>query len=123
MTDDAHPGADPLDSPGAAGSPPVWSHRWLAVGAMAAGLVLGIVAAGSVGIGGDLRSSGGNLYAQGALGEALTNELSGAGPVGPSFWSKDGTFCRAFTIRPSTAGGIAGIACREGAAWRVRVVS
>jgi hypothetical protein len=99
-------------------------YRWAALAGMAAGLILGVVLASSFGIGSDIRSSGGSLFAQGALGEALSRDLSGGGSaVGPSFWSKDGEFCRAFTRRAPKSNGYAGIACREAGAWRIRVVS
>src|SRR5207248_3551877 len=84
----------------------------------------GVVLASSFGIGSDIRSSGGTLFAQGALGEALSRHLSGdSSAIGPSFWSKDGVFCRVFRRRAANAGGLAGIACRDAGAWRIRLVS
>lgn len=99
-------------------------HKWIALASMTAGVILGVVLASSFGIGSDIRSSDGALFAQGALGEALSRDLSGkAGPIGPSFWSKDGVFCRVFTRRAPATGGLGGIACRDAGAWRIRVVS
>jgi hypothetical protein len=99
-------------------------HKWVALGSMTAGVILGVVLASSFGIGSDIRSSGGTLFAQGALGEALSRDLSGeAGPIGPSFWSKDGVFCRVFRRRAPARGGLTGIACRDAGAWRIRIVS
>ena len=99
-------------------------HRWIAAACMVAGLILGVVLASSFGIGSDIRSSGGTLFAQGALGEALSRDLSGDGSaIGPSFWSKDGVFCRVFRRRAANAGGLVGIACRDAGAWRIRVVA
>jgi hypothetical protein len=102
---------------------PPFLHRWIAVACMTAGLILGVVLASSFGIGSDIRSSGGALFAQGTLGEALSRDLSGEGSaIGPTFWSKDGVFCRVFTRRAVNAG-LAGVACRDGGAWRITIVS
>jgi hypothetical protein len=96
---------------------------WLAVTAMASGLLLGVLLAGSFGIGSDIRAGGGSLFAQGDLAEALSDEMSGSRGIGPSFWSKDGYFCRAFDTRKGDRPGLDGIACREGAAWHIRIVT
>jgi len=96
---------------------------WLAVTAMACGLLLGTLLASSFGIGSDVRAGGGSLFAQGALSRALSDEMSGSHGIGPSFWSKDGYFCRAFDTRTGERPGLDGIACREGAGWRIRIVT
>ncbi len=96
---------------------------WLAVTAMASGLLLGILLAGAFGIGSDIRAGGGSLFAQGVLAQALSDEMSGNHGIGPSFWSKDGYFCRAFDTRNGTHPGLDGIACREGAGWHIRIVT
>lgn len=105
-----------------------WSASWIPASAMAAGLVLGVLLAGSFGIGTDLRSDSGTLIAQGELARILSTALPAegedAGPdaearVGPSFWSKNGSFCRSFATRGNTRSATAGIACRERGAWRI----
>jgi hypothetical protein len=99
------------------------ARRWIAPGAMAAGILLGALLAASFGIGSDIRGGSGALFAQGNLAQRLTSELSGDGTVGPSFWSKDGVFCRVFETRTRTASGLSGIACRENGEWRIRIVT
>jgi len=99
------------------------ARRWIAPGAMAAGILLGALLAGSFGIGSDIHGGSGALFAQGNLAQRLASELSGNGTVGPSFWSKDGVFCRAFETRTRTASGLSGIACRETGGWRIRIVT
>jgi|GEM_PF-138227 len=102
---------------------------WLAWGGMAASLALGVLIGttwlaprGAL----DVAADGGWL-AEGALAQALDAQLSGtAAPgsstrVGLSFVSRDGRYCRAFTVGGADAGGAtAGLACRGGDAWRVR---
>lgn len=96
---------------------------WLAVTAMASGLLLGVLLAASFGLGSDIRAGAGSLFAQDGLAQALSSEISGSHGIGPSFWSKDGYFCRAFDTRRSEQPGLDGIACREGAGWRIRIVT
>ena len=92
------------------------ARRWIAPGAMAAGLLLGILLAGSFGIGSDIRGGSGALFAQGNLAQKLTSELSGNGAVGPSFWSKEGVFCRVFETRAGAASGYREVRdCRDAA--------
>ena len=95
----------------------------IAIGAMAAGLALGVLLAGSFGIGSDIRAGNGFLVAGGTLAQDLANGMSGHGSVGPSFWSRDGEFCRVFSIRSGAAGGLSGIACRTSTDWRIEVVT
>ncbi len=102
-------------SPGARG--------WIAPAAMVSGLVLGVLLAASFGIGSDFRAGNGVLLAQGTLAENLASDLSGRGGVGPSFWSKDGSFCRVFSTPPVGATGLSGIACRENGGWRIKIVT
>jgi hypothetical protein len=63
------------------------------------------------------------MVAQGALDRALTTQSagarSGAVKVGLSFRSRDNHYCRSFQV--SADAGLAGIACRDGQAWRVRM--
>jgi hypothetical protein len=112
------------ESPGSTDSAPSGAaRRWIAPGAMAAGILLGVLLAGSFGIGSDIRAGSGALFAQGNLAQRLTSELSGRGSVGPSFWSKEGAFCRVFGTSAGTASGLSGIACRESGGWRIRIVT
>ena len=99
------------------------ARRWITLGAMAAGILLGALLAGSFGIGSDIRGGSGALFAQGNLAQRLTSELSGYGTVGSSFWSKEGVFCRLFNTRTRAASGLSGIACRENGGWRIRIVT
>jgi hypothetical protein len=102
---------------------PSTAKGWVATAAMIAGLILGVVLALSFGIGSDFRAGEGLLFAQGRLAQNLASNLSGKGGVGPSFWSKDGSFCRVFSIQSVRASGMSGIACRENGGWRVRIVT
>jgi anti-sigma-K factor RskA len=100
---------------------------WIPAGAMAAGIVLGVLLAGSFGTGTLVRSDDGALVAQGELAQTLTTELAAeqsserpsAARIGVSFWSKEGTFCRSFTTRQTTRGALAGVACRDNDSWRI----
>ena len=104
---------------------------WIPAAAMAAGIALGVVLAGSFGIGTDVRSENGSLIAQGELAQTLTNVLSGqdnAAPsavarIGASFWSKNAVFCRTFATKTNAPNAMAGIACRERGAWRIVAAS
>jgi hypothetical protein len=66
----------------------------------------------------------GALTAQGKLDAALTRQLASAPPaassvrIGVSFLSKDGQYCRSFTM-----GGAAGLACRSGGEWKIPVLT
>ena len=102
---------------------PATARQWIAPGAMAAGILLGALLAGSFGIGSDIRGGSGALFAQANLAQRLTNEVSGHGTVGPSFWSKEGVFCRVFETRAQPTSGLSGIACRENGGWRIRIVT
>lgn len=105
-----------------------WS--WPEWGGMAASLVLGL----AVGYallrppGQMIANSDGRLVAQGALKEALSRQLAGeqAGEerpvqIGLSFAAKSGNYCRAFVTH--SAESMAGIACREGNAWSVKILA
>jgi hypothetical protein len=126
----------------ALGSPAaVWLHRWrerIAVKhaswipalAMATGIGLGILLAGSFGIATDLRSQDGALIAQGELAHVLSASLAAdaqnsrmAARVAASFWSKNGSFCRVFVTRGNAESALAGIACRERGAWRIAAMA
>ena len=103
---------------------------WIPAGALAAGIGLGVVLAGSFGIGTDFRSQEGTLIAQGALAQILSTSLSAeankgaaAARVPASFWSKNGSFCRSFVTRGNAESALAGIACRERGAWRIAAMA
>jgi len=104
---------------------------WIPAGAMAAGVVLGVLLANSFGTGTLMRSDGGVLVAQGELAQTLTTELAAdqsserpsAARIGVSFWSKEGTFCRSFTTRPTTRGALAGVACRDNDNWKITTLA
>jgi hypothetical protein len=70
-----------------------------------------------------LETSGGRVLARGALSQALSQQLASAqvagAPVaiGVSFRDRSGDYCRTFVLREAQP--LAGLACREGAAWQV----
>lgn len=103
-------------------------QQWTAI---AASLIVGVIA-GRLAL---VRSRApdpilvrsGQVLAGGALAEALSDQLvaaqSAAGParIGVSFRSKSGQYCRTFTLRQAAP--LAGLACRAGSDWRVRVLA
>lgn len=102
---------------------------WMAWGGMAASLALGVlIGATALAPRGELeRAADGGWRAEGALAQALDGQLSGAPVagsatrVGLSFLSRDGQYCRAFTVGATEAGtATAGLACRGGDTWQVR---
>lgn len=104
---------------------------WMAWGGMAASLALGVlIGAKGLAPGGDLeRAADGAWVARGGLAQALDEQVSGvavtpgATRVGMSFLSRDGQYCRAFLVDAGAASaGSAGLACRDGDAWRVRQI-
>jgi hypothetical protein len=72
----------------------------------------------------DIRE--GKVLASGALAQALSEQLAsnqiGDAPmhVGVSFLSRDGDYCRTFVFRDKSA--VAGLACRDGESWRLKVL-
>lgn len=95
----------------------------VAVTALAASLALIVLLPGSGNNGHDLlmSNSRGQLLAQGALADGLSNELSGEdGPIriGLSFRTEDGV-CRAFHITH----GVDGLGCRSGEEWLIPVTA
>jgi len=116
----------------AARSRPRWTRReWLA---MAASLLVGIALALALPPRG-MRSRGepglaasqvdGNWIARGALARALDEQLSGQASAGVqpglSFHALDGRYCRSFRLQARRP--LAGLACRDGAAWRVSTLA
>lgn len=96
--------------------------HWAAVAAsLVAGVLLGRLALPQQQ--GPMSADGGAMAARGELAQALDERLAGeAGPirVGLSFQARDGRYCRTFQSAPDR---LAGLACRDGARWRVRTVS
>lgn len=112
----------PAPQPAPAPARWTWAH-W---GGMAAALVLGVLTGGTVidGTDGDrlVADAGGRLVAGGPLATALSSQLASEGGnaavrIGTTFASKDGGYCRSFQLP-----GRAGLACREGDAWRIPVL-
>ncbi|KQQ87752.1 hypothetical protein [Massilia sp. Leaf139] len=107
---------------------PAWTLRhW---SALAAALVTGAVA-GALGWRAwqgeaelaSLSGAEGALVAQGHLASALSAQLASPGPsgrvrIGISFLAKDGKYCRSFVMDTT-----AGLACRDGGAWKVPVLA
>ena len=101
---------------------------WLSGLALAAGIVLGIAFAPALlqlaGERPDIVASAAEVAADGALADALSRRLaseqSASDPIrlGISFLATSGEYCRTFISRRGD-GALAGMACREGAAWRI----
>ncbi|HJW10418.1 MAG TPA: hypothetical protein VJ598_01445, partial [Albitalea sp.] len=107
---------------------PVLRARWPQWGALAASLVVGIVIGRSAWLapGDEIATRSGQLVARGELAHSLSTQLASAqaadAPVqiGLSFVSRDGAYCRSFALR---RGGSAGLACRQGDDWQLRVLA
>jgi hypothetical protein len=105
-------------------------RRWQPA-AMAASLLLGLGLGFLAwhGPGGALiePGSGGGLVASAALAEALSSQLSDdrspqhVAVTGLSFRDKSGDYCRTFSLAGSDAS--SGLACREGADWRIKALA
>ena len=105
-----------------------WS--WPEWGAMAASLLLWLLIARSPLLDGpddSIVARNGRIVAGGALATALTGQSGGAriegSPIriGLSFRAKSGNYCRTFTVDDKAA--LAGLACRESNAWRVKALA
>ncbi len=106
---------------------------WLRWGALAASLIVGVLA-GYIAprqSADGLATEDGRLIARGALANALSEQLASLPPdetaplrVGLSFRARSGDYCRTFTL---IGGGEqpphAGLACKEGPDWRVRILA
>jgi hypothetical protein len=114
---------------------PAPQRTWPRWAALAATVVVGVLAGGVWMDGGKGDSgngagafvsadAGGRLTARGELAGALSRQLaSEAAPgsavrIGVSFATRDGGYCRSFSV-----GAKAGLACRDGEAWRVPVLT
>lgn len=126
----ATPGASPPQRRGevvqfpARGTPPArsaWRAReWVA---MAASVLLGVLLSWKVLTPDSLMTPrDGALVARGALATALEQQLASTQTdadrvhVGLTFQSRDGNYCRSFTLHEA---GTAGLACRVGDEWRI----
>jgi len=99
---------------------------WIPAAAMGIGIALGLLLALSFGPATEIKAEDGKATAQGTLARALSNQLqaeqgqaNSAPRVGDSFVNGEGYFCRNFTTS-GEAGGLSGIACREGGDWLIR---
>lgn len=99
---------------------PAWG-RW---GTIAAGIAAGL-AVGLTLPRGEAPLVGGDMRAKGQLASALDSQLASAPVdgavvrVGLSFRARDNRYCRTFTVTKGE--GPAGLACREGDGWTVRM--
>jgi hypothetical protein len=109
---------------------PATSWSWPQWASLAASLVIGVL------IGqrllhtpgaGPITSRDGRLFASGVLARSLSEQLASTQTdetpvrIGVSFKSKDGDYCRTFTVRQSTT--LAGLACRDHDDWRVQALA
>jgi hypothetical protein len=99
---------------------PAWAGM---AACLVVGLALGRLALPpSVGLSGE---AGQTLVASGPLARALNDqtaaETSGPIRIGLSFRDHGGAYCR--TFQPNGREGLAGLACRDAGAWRLRVAS
>ena len=106
-----------------------WAGGWPQWGAMAACLVVGIFVGHSALIapaGDAVATRDGQMVARGELARSLSTQLSSAQPgdapvrIGLSFVSRGDEYCRTFLLR---RGGAAGLACRHGDDWQLRVLT
>jgi hypothetical protein len=101
-----------------------WSTReWGAMAAsVAAGLLIGVgVMTTQAPL---ITASDGGFEARGALAEALDTQLasdeSSVVRIGLSFASRDGAYCRTFSVTRSNT---SGLACREGGSWMIAMTA
>jgi anti-sigma factor ChrR (cupin superfamily) len=111
---------------------PARAWTWKQAAAMAACLALGVAVAwplwrGGGGAPAPIRLDRDGMVAQGELARALSTRLASdettaeAVKVGLSFKDRDGYYCRTFQTPGAAA--TAGLACRQGELWRVRVAA
>ncbi|MBO9880262.1 hypothetical protein J7357_02530 [Xanthomonas sp. D-109] len=101
-------------------------HRWALPAALAAALLLGLWIAQrqlpqGAAPGPTVAATQGGV-AEGALAQALTQQLSGQPQgsvrIGLSFRDRDGHYCRTFALTRASAG----LACQRDGAWRVELL-
>ncbi|GAC1453332.1 MAG: anti-sigma factor [Steroidobacteraceae bacterium] len=109
---------------------PVRQWAWPQWGAIAASLVLGVLIAPLLRrepAHETLAMRDGKLMVSGALRAALTEQLASTQPapapvrVGLSFRSRNGDYCRTFTLHEQ--GAVAGVACRDRDSWRIEALA
>lgn len=103
---------------------------WPAFGSLAASILVGLGLGFGLWHGPDqlLKTSpDGSVAAVGTLAKALSTELAAerapdrVATIGLSFFSKSGVYCRTFSLSSGQAG--AGMACRDGEQWRIRLLA
>jgi hypothetical protein len=109
---------------------PVRQWAWPQWGAIAASLIVGVLIAPLLRrepTEGPLGIRDGKVLVSGALARALSEQLASnqtAGVpvhVGVSFLSRNGGYCRTFTLRDQSE--LAGLACRDRDSWRVEALA
>lgn len=120
-----------IDLPSRVRAPRRWS--WPQWGALAASLLVGVLTGYSVPghRAGELVTRNGQMVVHGSLAGALSGQLASGTPnetaplrVGLSFLAKTGNYCRTFAL--ASAGDrqtLAGLACKDGAEWTIRVLA
>ena len=106
-------------------------RAWVQWSALAACLAIGVILArglGTVGSTALIGDRNGTLMAQGALSQALDQQITGAAAapdqavrIGVSFRATDKVYCRTFQV--VRGDGLAGLACRAPNGWQVRVAA
>ena len=129
---DAASGTTPVTRP--ARARPRWT--WFEWSAMAASVVLGVLIGGTlivdsrrapaVDAGVHWVAERGQLVARGTLARALSEQLASnqkldaSVRIGLTFLSKDGEYCRTFTLEQGSA---AGLACSSAGEWRIPLIA
>jgi hypothetical protein len=105
-------------------------RAWPQWASLAATFVIGVIIGQSllrVPASAPVTSRNGQLLANGALAEALSNQLASTQmpdtpvKIGVSFRSKTGAYCRTFTLHDAAT--LAGLACRDHDDWRVQTLA
>ena len=114
----------------AASKPPSPSRRgWVQWSALIVCVAIGVILARAIGAfdsGPMIGDRHGTLVAQGALANALDQQIAAADAktgvrIGASFRAVDKRYCRTFQV--SQGGDLAGLACRGPSGWQVQVAS
>lgn len=101
---------------------------WPQWASMAASFVLGALAwqLGTRHASGPLLERNGQVFASGALAQALTSQIASGRSaqsevqIGVSFRSKSGNYCRTFQLRDDNV--LAGLACRADEKWKLEIL-
>ena len=98
---------------------------WTQWGGMAAALLVGILVGRDM-PGDDIAAEGGQLVARGRLAQALSTQLASTQPadaavkIGLSYLSRTDAYCRSFALAGTQT---AGLACRRGDDWALRLLA